>query len=1046
MNRFLTSFVLGIFYFSAAFADYNISIFDQNSKIVSNNANPLTHHLYLGSTFQDGDILIRTFTIRNDSTGPVVINKISNTLADDQYSKITVDLGDSGVLLPASLAPNQTLVFRISTQPGRNTVHRGNIEVLWSIPEGSVRLQSDPPEFGTIGLLDSSTVQVSFSLIPRTTYDVLASSDPVNGPWQVISTATADDGGAIVIQQPISSEMKFFRTRRPAFSKFRFNVAAAVAKRPGLVCPSDSNNSVEDSFSCSDQENGTICGSSTSGKTMVCSSRQCVLLGDINNDGDITIDDFETYLQNPDSRASLAADFHCAGSQSSPGDIGGLADFLAASSTEEYNTRARTLCAADPIRFQASRGRALVFTNGMVDFDAMKAKAGSSGITGFTKILYKTPKEVCIDNLGSYDPTSGAFIPGQNDGMLKGRFLTSKVFSMTDPNTVLDWVSSENNFEVDYGGDSSVPQREAVLYSSAAQVYYDINRFRSTIFNNAFIRNRSLNLDPAIKNNLINLQYRSDLTSSTIEVTKTQPVLFSRESRLPGGIVLYPFTNGANITVRSRGDYVNFPNLPPMGVTFDSENVISDYAGMMAFWVLGSNQGFPRESTFGSKDGWKTDIFPALNDGLSAWVDHRVYGNTEVLKHTYYFNRIWSGKDCGNSEIKTSVPCDKGMNLRNVMMYNKDAKLDGSNHTDGSFPFRNPPGFGEFDGPTGSDLSSMYFGAIFYDIAYEAGIGVHKADLILWKAISLIDSTSTLSMEEFGQKVIDATHALWPDDRYTSDVADVLTSRGITLYGKTNFTENLPPVIGSYPASLELDKPGGFGSNHPELHPGITQYGTRSIGTNRYIHPDASANYVAYKVYKHSKYGPCDKVAFTDGTFTIGSVPPFDWNYNHDQGSKFYAELEDRQLGNKILLFPGTSVRFLKSKQRCKSESEEGFYAEDVQPFGFRVTDAVSNGFSFSVSKVPSQGPRISYLLSVVDPSLSMIGDADYEWAITQANAKTKPISGKQIQIDVLEDEPLSIDIKRTRAGSPDANVSIRDRTNDLDRENGQAFFLNLVQ
>ena len=49
-----------------------------------------------------------------------------------------------------------------------------------------------------------------------------------------------------------------------------------------------------------------------------------------------------------------------------------------------------------------------------------------------------------------------------------------------------------------------------------------------------------------------------------------------------------------------------------------------------------------------------------------------------------------------------------------------------------------------------SDLASLYVAAIFYDIANEAGLGVHKADLLIWKTISLITDNVNFPMRAFG--------------------------------------------------------------------------------------------------------------------------------------------------------------------------------------------------------------------------------------------------------------------------------------------------------
>lgn len=59
--------------------------------------------------------------------------------------------------------------------------------------------------------------------------------------------------------------------------------------------------------------------------------------------------------------------------------------------------------------------------------------------------------------------------------------------------------------------------------------------------------------------------------------------------------------------------------------SFDREAIIGDYAGLAAFWVLGTNEGFPSEFAFNTSNNWITDMRGGLNDGLSGWVAYRVW-------------------------------------------------------------------------------------------------------------------------------------------------------------------------------------------------------------------------------------------------------------------------------------------------------------------------------------------------------------------------------------------------------------------------------------
>jgi len=64
-----------------------------------------------------------------------------------------------------------------------------------------------------------------------------------------------------------------------------------------------------------------------------------------------------------------------------------------------------------------------------------------------------------------------------------------------------------------------------------------------------------------------------------------------------------------------------------------------------------------------------------------------------------------------------------------------------------------------------------------------------------------------------------------------------------------------------------------------------------------------------------------------------------------------------------VLLAPGNVIRFLSFRERCPNEAT-GFYAEDVRPFGFIVTKATPNGFSFTLSALSSNAaykiPRLN--------------------------------------------------------------------------------------
>ena len=689
-----------------------------------------------------------------------------------------------------------------------------------------------------------------------------------------------------------------------------------------------------------------------------------------------------------------------------------------------------------------SRGKALVFKGGPLDFAAMRQTYGDitnnvqtadGTATNTTPMIFKQPVEVWLENLGTYD-TNGVIVGG-NGNLLNGKYGNTDVSSINAPGSGFPLVSrlnatANNDFRVIYDGTGSIPARQAVVWSSEVQLYYDVNDYRTRFLADTFID--ELGLPPEIAANLKQRQFRPDLNMGSSPRAGT-PVLLVYERTNPGGISLFPINNSGNFPIRTRGP--GYHNVP-LSIAYATEASMCDYLGLVAFWVLGTNTGFPSDAFFGQNTAWQSNILPALNDGLSGWAAYRYSGNPEIYRYADYALRIWDGRPCGG----INVPCDQAENICNVMMF------DEANTTkDGVFPYSWPSGFGGTDGPTTSDLAALYFAAIFYDLANDAGLGVHKADLLIWKTLSLITDNVNFPMRAFGAKVQEAARALWPDprpgraglSRYEEDVADVLTSRGIPLNGVADFRTNLPVAIGDA-TTLDTAAASGFGSQHPEIQPSVNVYGATSTSQNGYTFTNAPANYVAYQFYKHSKYGPCDKLALTDGTFSGSGTG---WSYNSN--GTFYVELTDRELGNLVLFAPSNHIRWMRSRQRCPNEAT-GFYAEDVRPFGFRVIQATPNGFSFTASALSETATNKTYQLTIVDPSTTTLGAASYAWSFTNHLGTATSATGSTVQYTATKDEPFTLSITRTRASVTDT-LTLRERGNDLDRNGGNAFVSNLV-
>ena len=697
-------------------------------------------------------------------------------------------------------------------------------------------------------------------------------------------------------------------------------------------------------------------------------------------------------------------------------------------------------------------------------------------------------QEVCLTFLGEYDEETG-FRIASNSGRLNGKYLQTGLRSIDeyDPdfpyNTwdeVPEFMDHGNDFRLspecwDYpepGQDAcpdGVSQREAHLWTSEVHVYHYITDYRRRFLNNSFVD--SLDLPADIRDNLKNRQYRPDLNMSGGEA-EVKPRIRLVEGITADGLGIVPDENKLTIPVRTRGNNEPFYSRPVYSSAFDPELLVGEYAGLVSFWVIGDNAGFPPEGGFSSPSFWTNNILPALNDGLTAWVGHRYTGNTEVYKNFLYGLRTWNPDNilahCGG----VNYPCDKGLSVKNVMMIN-ETQIDAQ----GVFPFRRPffvnPDYGydydyEFrDGPNGSDLAAMFFAALYYDIANEAGLGGRKADMLIWKSISLVDDANNLSMREYGSKVLEAARLLWPSDTpvsapfipptidggaemlsiYEQDIADVLTSRGIPLYGVASFKDNLPTAIGSYPESLEKDSPNGFGSSHPETQPDNWP-GFFNYYWNGYSHLDAQpADYVAYKVMKHAKYGPCDYLAVTDGTL----VNSDDEESIYQNDGSFYHEIRGRELGNKVIFAPGNHIRWLRIRKRCAfsgdNDGDSGYYVEDTRPLGFRVESAMTNGFSIHVESLGDMGSFKRYAVTPVDPSFNTLGDAQYDYEVTDFMGVAATFSGAyadRFEFDVPKDEPFTIRITRTRGSDVDM-MEFRERANDFDRESGAALYRNLI-
>jgi len=660
---------------------------------------------------------------------------------------------------------------------------------------------------------------------------------------------------------------------------------------------------------------------------------------------------------------------------------------------------------------------------------------------------------VCLENLGIYDSETGERVAG-NEGKLTGKYLETDVRSCDElfSSTCATWSNipvfemPSNDFRILPSGTSVASQREAIVWASEAHIYYYITDYRNRFLTDEFIDSLSLSEQVAV--NLKNRQFRPDLSAPSIppeDHRYAKPSARVREVFFWDGYTHTSYLNRYDTALRTRGPLEPYASLPPLSNAFDPEAFVGDYAGLAANWIFASNQGW-QDMSFWWDGLWWNNILPALEDGLNLWTAHQISGQTEVYKYFSYAARQWNNLpeqgQCAStnpSQPYYAMPCDKGQNIRNVMMFD-ETQTD----KNGVFPFSWPSATSAPHGPIADDQAGLFFAAVFYDIAYEAGLGAHKTSQLLWKTLSLISNTQQFTMRDFGTTVILASRELWPTDQpplrtppvggnqglYERDIADVLTSRGIPLYNVSNFKNNLPAAIGP----TRRQGVNGFGTSHPDSQPNVISYNVAFSFEDGYTHPDSSAQYVSYQFMRHSKYGPCDKLKVTDGTFSSNGAI---WVYNND--GTYYSEIVDRDLNNLVLLAPGRAINWVRERRRCANEAE-GFYTEDTRPLGFRVVRAVSNGFSISVDHLSGT----TYRVHIVDPSLVRVGPATYQWFVQASDGSEQQYAGHSAEFSVAPDEPFTLRIERTRGAQVDV-LELRERANDFGRNSGQAFVVNLV-
>ncbi len=234
-------------------------------------------------------------------------------------------------------------------------------------------------------------------------------------------------------------------------------------------------------------------------------------------------------------------------------------------------------------------------------------------------------------------------------------------------------------------------------------------------------------------------------------------------------------------------------------------------------------------------------------------------------------------------------------------------------------------------------------------------------------------------------------------------------------------------------------------------------------GQNIYTHPEL-ANYVAYRFMLGSEVGPEDIVRLSNIPVSSESFTSVldarilgagEWFYrtcptNLPPG-QWCVELTGDELSNLVLMAPGRDLRFNRDARSVQTEAsiDGANVITDVSPPGFRVVEAVKEGFSFRVQALITAGATRAYRFTVDDPS-QQAGDV-YTWRITRYQKSGNnfirqvqaPVNGAVVTAYFTEGTPVDISLTRTRGGVS-KELKITDAVNRLGRNGGSQFSLRV--
>jgi len=739
-----------------------------------------------------------------------------------------------------------------------------------------------------------------------------------------------------------------------------------------------------------------------------------------------------------------------------------------------------------------SQGKANIFKKGPFDLSTNAFREPAQG----TSFQYLRPEPACLNQLGTYHSETGVRL-GNNNGYLSGLYAETDMAEFSPPTGRLNDV--HNDFRIGYPALDEQLSRNDMSYLIQTHAYYFYTDFRNSILNPTMISQLRLPLE--LEKNLKYRQFRIDMPpappGSTLRLAK--PILRAFEQSSPFFNLIYSFENVFLSPFVSQ----NYYQFKPYSSFFSPDTAIGDVLGLTAQWILGVNQTFPADAFFTSN--WSTNVLTAINDGTWDWGSYRylskIHGSetsrmvTEHTRQSFLSNRFEAGYPCGSSAAASKPYCDAGENINNVMTM--DEVRGTGVAASWFFPFKGAGYASPYAEYTESDLGGTFIASIFYDIAQRGGIGAARADLLFWKALSLINRTDKMPMRRYGQIIQEAARALWADPQnpsqsiyeemlrhtllmkgiavdatfFCADVPDIYgaadtytccpfvgspdpscpTAKVLTGTAAATASSMFPPAVGFNQGSLfEAATTLFLSGSLPEVHPAPNGFGQVTAGRNGYTHPTGQSSYVAYTFLKDSKYGPFDKFIVTNDfrSTTFTNMSAATWTCADSLANGYLCrEFSGDELSNKTILFPGNRIRYARQMRRGTS-MRDATYVEDTAPIGTRAIKALTDGFAFTVVKTGETSTSISYTLSSEDPSYNSATDS-YSWNIgffrnsTTTTGAIKsfvgPTAGASISLNLHKNQPVIIELTRIRNGTPEV-LRIVDRANDLDRDGGNQF------